>query len=394
MNPSRTNPPGNHESRPMTSLHNGHFSRGVILLIIFAAVPMVCAESAARAQGLTFGAPHPAGGFLSQTGWMAWIFAKQAEFYRSLSGFIRASKDDGTAMWALFGVSFLYGIFHAVGPGHGKAVISSYLVANEETWRRGVTLSFVAAAIQSVVAVIVVAIAAVVLGATAKAIGVTVHVVEIVSYVLVILIGLRLSFVKGRSFLIAAQRLRKRNDWSAAVPSIPSGKLFPRHGAGAAGCTHCEVGKHADHADGFHCDDDHARDHHASAWGHAHGPQPVELAGAGGWRRGLSAVMAMGLRPCSGAIIVLIFALAQDLFWTGIGATLLMGLGTAITVSAIATMAVGARQAAGRIARSQAGVGMLAMRGIEVGASVLIVAFGALLLAGYMASEQLWMFTG
>ena len=104
--------------------------------------------------------------------------------------------------------------------------------------------------------------------------------------------------------------------------------------------------------------------------------------------------MAVGLRPCSGAIIVLIFALAQDLFWTGVGATLLMGLGTAITVAAIATVAVSARQVASRIAKSRAGIGMLAMRGIEVGASVLIIAFGVLLLAGYMASEQLWMFTG
>jgi nickel/cobalt exporter len=118
------------------------------------------------------------------------------------------------------------------------------------------------------------------------------------------------------------------------------------------------------------------------------------LAGAGGWRRGLAAVVAVGLRPCSGAIIVLIFALAQDLFWTGVGATLIMGLGTAATVAAIATAALGARGLAIRVARTRVGLGMLAMRAIEVGAAVLIVAFGILLLAGYMASEQLWMFTG
>lgn len=378
----------------MISFHNAHFSRAALLLTMVAAIAMIGSAEAAHAQGLPFGAPHPAGGLLSQSSWMAWIFAKQAAFYRSLSGFIRASKDDGAAMWALFGVSFVYGVFHAVGPGHGKAVISSYLVANEETWRRGVTLSFVSAAIQSVVAILVVVIAAVVLGATAKAIGVTVHVVEIVSYVLVILIGLRLLFVKGRSFLIAVQQLRTRHDLSAAVLSVPSGKLFRRHDLSAAGCAHCEAEGGADHAHGFHCHDDHGHDLHASAWGHAHGPEPIELAGADGWRRGLSAVVAVGLRPCSGAIIVLIFALAQDLFWTGVGATLLMGLGTAITVAAIATVAVSARQAASRIAKSQSGAGMLAMRGIEVGASVLIIAFGALLLAGYMASEQLWMFTG
>lgn len=119
---------------------------------------------------------------------------------------------------------------------------------------------------------------------------------------------------------------------------------------------------------------------------------PAELAGAGSWRRGLSAVVAVGLRPCSGAIIVLIFALAQDLFWTGTAATLIMGLGTAIAVSAVATVAVSARTVASRIAKARSGFGMLMMRAIEVGAAALIVAFGVLLLVGYLASEQLWMF--
>ncbi len=76
------------------------------------------------------------------------------------------------------------------------------------------------------------------------------------------------------------------------------------------------------------------------------------------------------------------------------GATLIMGLGTAATVAAIATLAVSARGLASRFARTRAGLGMLAMRAIEAGAAALIVAFGILLLAGYMASEQLWMFTG
>jgi len=91
---------------------------------------------------------------------------------------------------------------------------------------------------------------------------------------------------------------------------------------------------------------------------------------------------------------VLIFALAQDLLWTGIGATLVMGLGTAVTVAAIATLTVAARQLASRMAGTRSRMGMLAMQVMEVGASALIVAFGSLLLAGYLASEQLWMFTG
>jgi nickel/cobalt exporter len=288
--------------------------------------------------------------------------------------------------------------FDAVGPGHGKAVISSYLVANEETWRRGVVLSFASAAIQAVVAIVVVAIAAVLLGATAKAIGLTVHIVETVSYVLVILIGLRLLFVKGRGFLIAWRELSSKKAPAAAVASSSEqGKTLHRHDHGpdamAMRCEQCHDDGHAHHVRGPHCHDhDHA--HHASAWGHAHGPEPAELAGAGGWRRGLSAVVAVGPRPCSGAIIVLIFALTQDLFWTGVGATLLMGLGTAITVAAIATVAVSARNIAERIATARSGLGTLIMRASEAGAAGLIVAFGVLLLVGYMASEQLWMFTG
>ena len=368
------------------------------VLTLVAAILVISAIDPACAQSVSFGAPHHAAGILPESGLMAWIFAKQAAFYRSLSGFIRASKDDGTAVWSLFGISFLYGVFHAVGPGHGKAVISSYLVANEETWRRGVVLSFVSAAIQSLVAIVVVAIAAVLLGATAKAIGLTVHVVETVSYVLVILIGLRLLFVKVRGFVNAWRELSsKKAPAAAAASSSEQGKTFHRHDHGpdaiAMRCEQCHDDGHAHHVHDPHC---HVHDHddHASAWGHAHGPEPAELAGAGGWRRGLSAVIAVGLRPCSGAIIVLIFALAQDLFWTGVGATLLMGLGTAITVAAIATVAVSARNVAKRIATARSGLGMLMMRAIEVGAAGLIVAFGGLLLAGYMASEQLWMFTG
>ncbi|WP_309182214.1 hypothetical protein [Bradyrhizobium sp. Ash2021] len=90
----------------------------------------------------------------------------------------------------------------------------------------------------------------------------------------------------------------------------------------------------------------------------------------GGWQRGLSAVVAVGLRPCSGAIIVLIFALAQDLFWTGAGSTLAMGLGTAVTVAAIAPLVVGARRTASRIAKARSGIGMLIMRAVEIGAAI------------------------
>jgi nickel/cobalt exporter len=375
-------------------------AKRVSALVLALAVIMLLTSmlDAALAQGSPFGGPRPqAAPPPPMGGVLGWIFAKQAEFYRQFSGSIRAAKADGTAAWSLFGLAFLYGIFHAAGPGHGKAVISSYLVANEETWRRGVVLSFASALIQALVAVAVVGIAAALLNATAPTMNRAVNVIETASYGLIILIGLRLLWVKGGAFVAAFRTLHRPTAVGAAVTPPDHdhhhGHAHDDHAHHAHDHAH-DHGHHHDHSEHDHAHHDHAQcghDHHdhASAWGHAHAPEPEELAGPGGWRRGLSAVVAVGARPCSGAIIVLVFALAQGLFWAGVVATFVMGLGTAITVAVIATIAVGAKAWAKRFADTRSGYGMLAMRGIEVGAAVVIIAFGTLLLAGYMVSERL-----
>jgi len=356
----------------------------------------------AMAQGSPFGGPRAAAAPVPSDGWLGWIFAKQAAFYQDFSRIIRAAKSDGSAVWTLLGVAFVYGIFHAAGPGHGKAVISSYLVANEETWRRGIVLSFASALLQAFVAVAIVGVAAVLLNATARQMCNAERVIELVSYALIALVGLRLIWVKGKGFVREARSLsRPLHAVGAAV--TPKGHHghdhehhdhkhhdHGEHGHSHHGHPHEHRHDHGDHHHhGHHHHPGHDHDHdHDSAWGHAHGPEPEELAGPGGWQRGLSAIAAVGLRPCSGAIIVLVFALAQGLFWAGVAATFMMGLGTAITVAAIATLAVGFRSAAKQIAGSRSGYGMLALRGIEVGAAVVVLAFGSLLLAGYMAAER------
>lgn len=311
-------------------------------------------------------------------GFTGWILAKQAEFYRMLSGTIRAAKVDGSAAYTLLGISFLYGIFHAAGPGHGKAVISSYLVANDETWRRGVFLSFASAIFQALTAIAIVAVAAVLLNATAKTMGDTVRVAEIVGYALIILIGLRLFWVKGRA-LISLLRAKEPAHRDHAHAHHHHGHEHHHHGH--------EHHHHA-HAHHHHHHDENC-EHDASAWGHAHAPEPAELKGAHWLRRGLAAVVAVGLRPCSGAIIVLVFALAQGIFWIGVAATFAMGLGTAITVAAIASLAVGARSFAGRLAKGKAGKGLIVVRGLETAAALVIILFGVLLLTGYIVSERL-----
>jgi ABC-type nickel/cobalt efflux system permease component RcnA len=333
-------------------------------------------------------------------GIIGWLLAKQSEFYREMSSTIRAAKTDGSAVWALLAISFAYGIFHAAGPGHGKAVISSYLVANRETARRGIALAFVSAMLQSLVAVLIVAIGAWLLNITAKTMCGAEKVIAIASYGLIAAFGARLVWTKGANFIRALQVHPPAPALALASVSVSHGHVRHDHAghdhASHAHHQHSHFDAHHDHSHDDHGhahahahDHDHTGHVHDEHCGHSHGPLPSELAGPGGWRRGLGAIFAVGLRPCSGAILVLVFALAQGLFWAGIAATFAMGIGTAITVAAIAVLAVSAGGIARRLSGASDGSGALIMRGIEFAAAGLVLLFGVGLLTGYLFAEPL-----
>ncbi|KAA5602284.1 nickel/cobalt transporter [Blastochloris sulfoviridis] len=275
-------------------------------------------------------------------GILGWILSVQAEFYRGLTQALRAARTDPTAAGGLVALSLAYGVFHAAGPGHGKAVISAYLLANEATWRRGAALAFAAAMVQALVAVALVGIAATMVRMTALEMGATVQVIETTAYAGVLGLGLWLAWTKGRAL------------WTAW------------RGGAVAGC-----GPGCDHT--AHLD-------------------PADLAAPGGLARAAAAVLSVGLRPCSGALVVLVFALANGVLWLGVAATFAMALGTATTVAAIAALAVFAKRAALKVAVASSGRGELALRGMEFLAALAVAAFGAALLAGYMVAERVMPF--
>ena len=191
----------------------------LIATVAVAAIALaVGAIDAALAQGSPFGVGTPKSApAATGTGIVGWIMVKQAEFYKGLAGAIRTAKTDWYGLWLLLGLSFAYGVFHAAGPGHGKAVISSYVVANRETWWRGVVLSFASAMVQATVAVVLVGIAAVLLNATAATMKTTVYWIEIISYLLIIAIGLRLIWAKGRAMLTTWRDIRTPKTVGAAA---------------------------------------------------------------------------------------------------------------------------------------------------------------------------------
>ena len=338
---------------------------------------------------IPFGAaPNEPGLNLPRTGFLGWLAQKQKDFYLELTVALAALKADWTAFWLLGGLSFLYGIFHAAGPGHGKVVISAYLLAHEAQVKRGILLSFVSAMLQSLVAIGFVLVAASLLGMTAMAMSDAANWIGIVSYAMIALLGLWLILRK----ILGWGHKHQHDEPTEMLPAVdPMQSLARRHmgvaphvlAAGNAPLTSFKVlGEGADahgrlpgHSHYGHGHGDDARDGHHQ--GHAHVVTPGQLNGS--WREQLSIVLAVGMRPCSGALIGLAFSLSQGLLSAGILAVLLMGAGTAITTGALAAMAVGFKALARRFAGTDNAVTGALVWWTELVAAVGVFAFGIVL---------------
>jgi len=321
-------------------------------VILGTVVGCVLLAGAAHAQSsLGIGSAEPSfspngfgGSFLN------WINEHQQAFYRSLTGYLKAMRTDPWQMWGLIGLSFLYGVFHAAGPGHGKAVISSYMIANEVALRRGVLLAFLSSMLQAATAVAVVGAAYYLLRGLAISMTQATHFMEVASYALIAAFGF---------WLLSRKLVSLRSSQPLAVSA-----------AAQAHHDHHHQHHHHAHAEGEVC----------SSCGHAHLPPPSLISGRNfSLREAWGAVIAVGLRPCSGALIVLTFSMLNGLWLAGITSAFAMAIGTAITVSALATLAVMAKGAAVRIAGASMGGHVGTM--IEILGATTVMALGLLLLA-------------
>jgi len=314
---------------------------------------------------------------------LAWINLKQQEFYRALAGAMKAMRQDGSKLWVLIGLSFLYGIFHAAGPGHGKAVISSYMVANEVALRRGILLSFISAFLQAFTAIAVMLLAFFVLRGTAVSMTDAAWFLEIASYVFVTAFGAWLLWRKLRPLVARLFGTAPAYSLSAAQAGLArAGGTTAGRGMVRARLNHPD----ASPALAFDCGQDHAPGTVCADCGHSHVPDPAILSGDRfDWRTAWSAVAAVGIRPCSGALIVLSFAFLNGLWTGGILSVLAMSVGTAITVAILATLAVTAKDWAVWFA----GDGRLGNRVhaiIEIGGAALVFLFGLTLLSASLAA--------
>jgi len=280
---------------------------------------------------------------------VVYVREQQQHFYRALAGAVKGIKTDGSAAaaWALVSLSFLYGMFHAAGPGHGKAVISAYLLANERQVRRGVVLACLSSLMQAVSAIVLVMVFVFALGLAGRNAQANVQYMEQASFALIVLIGAVMM-------------------WRAVAPH--------RHATAPSESHHDATCRH-DHRHGPGC-------------GHVHIPAPDAVAGAASLWQMASIVLAVGIRPCSGAVLVLVYANIIGLFLVGVGATFAMALGTAITVSALAILTLVSKGIAVRLLGDSSPRLALAFRVLAILGSALIILTGVVLLIGSTGPQR------
>jgi ABC-type nickel/cobalt efflux system permease component RcnA len=272
-----------------------------------------------------------------------YVRGQQRQLHRELAGAIKALRRDGsaTAAWSLIVLSFLYGVFHAAGPGHGKAVISTYLVTHKSALGRGIWLSAVASLVQGLTAILLVLVLVALIGWKRSDAQAAVGTLETVSFALIALLGLGLAIRALWSFsrgITASQAMAKE----------------------AEGC------------------------------GHSHTPDLEQLDRPLSLKTFAAVVLSIGIRPCSGAVLVLLFADVLDLRWAGIAAVLAMSFGTAATVGVLAVLAVNFRRLAAAVAGGAGGGRYVTVAGQTVAllGGVLITALGASLFFGSLGPQH------
>ena len=233
--------------------------------------------------------------------------------------------------------SLIYGVLHALGPGHGKVVIATFLATHPSRVRTSIRLTLLASLLQGSVAIVLVTVMLVLLKTSSRQLHLSSFWLEKGSYLLVIGLGVMIGYRALRAL------------WLALRPRLaPVFRAFqPQH-------------QHDEHC----------------GCGHAHLPTPQQMNGNVSWKTQMLVVVSMGLRPCSGAIMMLLFAKVIGVYGWGILSAAAMALGTALTISAIGLLVQQARSVAQRLAQPGAGIMRLLIPILALTGSLILIVVG------------------
>ena len=280
--------------------------------------------------------------------WQAWpqVMMKsiiwQRELNQQMSGLLKAVAENPTkAGGSLLAFSFIYGVLHALGPGHGKIVITTWLATHPSKLKSSIALTLASSLLQGGVAIALVVVVLSLLQLPARQLHLSSFWLEKGSYALVGVLGLILCWRALKKLRVLLQK--------------PKFKAFTPH-----------------HIHNEHC-----------GCGHQHLPTQAQLQSGDDWRARLMIVLSMGMRPCSGAIMVLLFSKVIGVFGWGMLSALAMAAGTSLTISSLALLVHSFRQLAVKLSGDSAPVLWR-----QVGWTTLALAGGVILL---VAAVTMWM---
>ncbi|MBL8644907.1 MAG: hypothetical protein JNK21_13310 [Rhodospirillaceae bacterium] len=305
----------------------------------------------------------------------------QRDLNRFLSGKLRESSAEGSWLAAatVLLASFLYGVLHAAGPGHGKMVVASYFTAKQAPLKTGIVMGSVIALTQAVVAIGMVGVLALIVGRSQMQIMDDANWLEIASYTVIFAIGAYMTYcaVRGRE--------------AFAHDHGPPASTFDD----AAKAAHDQ---HAHHHHDHHHGHDHHHDHHHGHdhGGHNHGANARDtwLARTGRALLGrdgevIAVGVVSGVRPCTGSILVLLFALANGVFFLGIAAALLIAFGVAITISTLGIGMIVLRRAVAGGGEGASPTRATLHKALSIAGSAGVMILGGLLLGGALEMNGL-----
>ncbi|MCT4701497.1 nickel/cobalt transporter [Enterobacteriaceae bacterium H20N1] len=242
--------------------------------------------------------------------------AWQKSINQQLSSLLRqVAENPARAGWSLLSFSFVYGVLHALGPGHGKVVITTWLATHPSQLKSSLKLTFAASLLQGLVAIALVVVVLGILQLPSRQLHMSSFWLEKGSYLLVGVLGVMLGL---RALRQLRRALRKPTKFTA----------FSIHHVHDANC----------------------------GCGHQHLPTEKQLAAGEDWRARATIILSMGLRPCSGAIMVLLFSKVIGVFSWGMLSALAMAAGTSITISGLALLVHSFRTLAVRLSGNKAPV--------------------------------------
>ncbi|MCZ0812066.1 MAG: nickel/cobalt transporter [Pseudomonadota bacterium] len=286
-----------------------------------------------------------------------WAAESQREVQQAMAGYLRRLRGgDSAAMAGLWALCFAYGFFHAAGPGHGKLLIGGYGLGAGVPVLRLSGLALASSLAQAATAVGLVYAGVFALGLTRQAlVGASDRILAPASHGAIALVGLWLVW-RGLRRWRAMRRADRRHD-------------------------------HHGHGRGQDHDDDHTHHHHTGGLcdtcGHRHGPTAEEAAQVHSLGAALALVAAVAIRPCTGAILLLILTWRMGLDMAGIVGAFVMGLGTASVTVAVAVAAVTLRKGLlARLAGGEGGAARMMLPLIEIAAGLMVALLAFELMRG------------